>query len=216
MEFNQINLTTHDHVDRRIIYAVLGSVALLVALFTLFNTVSAFQVFSERSTYRSKIKDLQQQGKSLQAAEKGNADYDSETAAALQKRSRHVNRLIALDIFPWTGILDELEKAIPPQVVLNRFLPAPDFKTIRISGHTPSVEPITQFQDALGKSPLFQSVVLENMDFGQEGAASTASSAKGAMQFEMICGLNLKEIFPEDAYGGLWMTIASATAGSFR
>ena len=209
MEFNQISLTTHGHVDRRIIYAVLGSVVLLVATFTLFNVVNGFRIFNERSTYRSKITDLQKQAESLQNSEKGSVDFDREAAATLQKRSRHVNRLIALDIFPWITVLDELEKAIPPQVVLDRFLPAPDFKTIRISGQTPAVEPITRFQDAMGKSPLFQSVVLENMDFGQKDKAANPSPADKGMRFEMICGLRLKELFPEERYGSLWMTIAS-------
>ena len=36
-------------------------------------------------------------------------------------------------------------------MVLDRFLPSPDMKTIRINGRTPSVEPITRFQEALGK-----------------------------------------------------------------
>lgn len=216
MEFNQINLTTHDHVDRRIIYAVLGGVALLLALFTLSNMVNGFHAFSERSTYMSKIKDLQQQAKTLTPLDKNAAEYSTEAAAALQKRSRHANYLIALDIFPWVKILDELEKTIPPQVVLDRFLPEASLHTIRITGYTPSVEPITRFQDALGKSELFQSVVLENMDFGTGPSTQKSSIAKGDMHFEMICGLNLKAIFPEDTYGGLWRTLAAKKTGNVR
>jgi Tfp pilus assembly protein PilN len=216
MEFNQINLTTHDHVDRRIIYAVLGSVALLLAIFTLFNVINGFQAFSARGDYQSKIKDLQQQAKTLSSLDQNDSAFDTKVAEALQKRSRHANYLIALDIFPWVAILDELEKTIPPQVVLDRFLPDADLKSIRITGYTPSVEPITRFQDALGKSEMFQSVVLENMDFGAGPSATKGGAGNGAMHFEMICVLNLKTVFPEETYGRLWITLASAKTGNAR
>ena len=216
MEFNQINLTTHDHVDRRIVYAILGSVAVILAIFTLFNVVSGFQALGERSDYRAKIQDLQQQAQALAKLDENGAAFDAEAAAALQKRSQHVNYLIALDVFPWITVMDALERAIPPQVVLDRFIPAQDLKTIRISGRTPSVEPISQFQAALEKTDLFQSVVLENMDIGSEASTAGASGENGAMQFEMICGLNLKAVFPEDQYGGLWMTLAASTSGNRR
>ena len=216
MEFNQINLTTHDHVDRRIIYAVLGGVVLLLAIFTLFNVVNGFQTYSARSDYLSKIENLQQQAKALTSLDQNGPEFDPKTAVALQNRSRHANYLIALHIFPWIDILDELEKTIPPQVVLDRFLPDPDLKTIRITGHTPSVEPITRFQDALGKSELFQSVVLENMDFGAGPSAKKGAAGNGAMHFEMICGLNLKALFPEETYGGLWITLAATKTGNVR
>jgi Tfp pilus assembly protein PilN len=213
MEFNQINLTTHDHVDRRIIYAVLGGVALLLAAFTLINGIHWISKYSERSRYHAKISELQQQASTLSASRGDEPPFKPEAALALQKSSRHANYLIALDIFPWIAILDELEKTIPPQIILDRFLPAADLKTIRISGHTPSVEPLTRFQDALGKSDFFQSVVLENMDFGTGSSKQNGSSGNGAMQFEMICGLNLKTLFPEASHGDFWMTLIAATTG---
>lgn len=213
MEFNQINLTTHDHVDRRIIYAVLGGVALLLAAFTLINGIQWISKYSERSRYQSKISELQKQASALSASRADEPPFKPEAALALQKSSRQANYLIALDIFPWIDILDEIENAMPPEVVLDRFLPATDLKTIRISGHTPSVEPLTRFQEALGKSDYFQSVVLENMDFGTGSAKPKGAAGNDAMQFEMICGLNLKAVFPEASYGELWMTLISATSG---
>lgn len=216
MEFNQINLTTHDHPDRRIVFGVLGGVAVLLAMFTLTNAVSGFQGISERAEYRAKIHDLQQQAKNLAQQDKNGAAFDAEATAALQKRSRHANYLIALDIFPWMTILDELEKAIPPQVVLDRFLPSQDLKTLRVNGHTPSVEPITRFQEALAKSDLIQSVVIENLDFGAESPTGNGAAGNPAMHFEMICGLNLAAVFPEAKYGGLWMTLADVKAGNSR
>ena len=134
MEFNQINLTTHDHMDRRIIYAVLGGVALLLAAFTLINGIQWISKYSERSRYQSKISELQQQASAFSAARADEPPFKPEAALALQKSSRQANYLIALDIFPWIDILDEIEKAMPPDVVLDRFLPATDLKTIRISG----------------------------------------------------------------------------------
>ena len=216
MEFNQINLTTHDHVDRRVIHAVLGGVALLLAAFTLINGIQWISKYSERSRYQTKISELQQQAGALSASRGDEPPFKPEAALALQKSSRHANYLIALDIFPWIAILDELEKAMQPQVILYQFLPAADLKTIRISGHTPSVEPLTRFQDALGKSAFFQSVVLENMDFGSGPTKRKGAAGNGAMQFEMICGLNLKAVFPEESHGELWMTLVSATTGKGR
>ena len=214
MEFNQINLTTHDHVDRRILFGALGSVTVLLVFFTVFNTVSGIQAYRERASYRSKIKNLQLQAKTIVSVDAEGAALDAEGAETLQKRSRFANHLIALDIFPWVHILDELEKTIPPQIVLDQFLPDADLKTIRIAGHTSSVEPITEFQNALEKSEILQSVVLENMDFGSGTAGPKSNGGGGAMQFEMICGLDLKALFPEEQYGNLWMTLTSMKAGN--
>ena len=216
MEFSQINLTTHDHVDRRIVFGILGAVALFLAIFTLVNAVNGFQAFNERSDYRAKISDLQQQAKALTKQDEIVATFDAAAAGELQKRIRNANYLIALDIFPWITIMDELEKAIPPQVVLDRFLPSQDLKTIRINGRMPSVEPITRFQEALGKSNLFQSVVIENMDFGPESSATKGAAASSGMHFEMVCRLNLAALFPENPYGRLWMTLADVKAGKVR
>jgi len=216
MEFNQINLATHDHPDRRIVFGVLGGVAVLLAVFTLTNAVSGFQGINARAEYRTKIRDLQQQVKNLTQQDKEGAPFDAKAAEALQKRSRQANYLIALDIFPWITILDELEKAIPPQVVLDRFLPAQDLKSIRINGHTPSVEPITRFQEALANSNLIQSVVIENLNFGAESPTGKGAADTPAMHFEMICGLNLAAAFPEEEYGGLWMTLADVKTGNSR
>ena len=213
MEFNQINLTTHDHVDRRIIYAVLGGVALLLAAFTLINGIQWISKYSERSRYQTKISELKQQAGALSASQGDESPFKPEAALALQKSSRQANYLIALDIFPWIDILDEIEKTMPPQIILDQFLPAADLKTIRISGHTPSVEPLRRFQDALGKSDFFQSVILENMDFGTGSAQRKGTAGNGAMQFEMICGLNLKTVFPEVSHGDFWMTLVVATTG---
>ena len=216
MEFNQINLTTQDHVDRRIVYGVLGGVVTLLALFTLSNAVSGIQAYRERSAYQAKITDLQQQAQTLTDSDKNAGNFNAETAKAMQNRSRQANFLIALDLFPWIRILDELESAIPSQVVLDRFLPEPDLTTIRITGRTSSVEPITHFQEALEKSEIFQSVVLENMDFGTGSSALPSPNGNGAMKFEIICGLNLKALFPEAQYGEIWMTLASQPTGNKR
>jgi hypothetical protein len=68
----------------------------------------------------------------------------------------------------------------------------------------------------LGKSSLFQSVVIENLDLGPESPAAKDPQGAGAMHFEMICGLNLEAVFPEEQYGGLWMTLAAVKAGNAR
>ena len=203
-------------MDRRIVFGILGGIALFVAIFTLFNVVNGFQMFNERSDYHAKVQDLQQQAQALTKQNEDLAAFDPKAADELQKRIQDANYLIALDIFPWTAILDELERAIPSQVVLDRFLPAQDLKTIRINGRTTSVEPITQFQEALGKSNLFQSVVIENMDFSPESSAAEGSAAGSGMHFEMICTLNLQALFPEEQYGGLWMALTDVKAGELK
>ena len=80
MEFDQINLTTHDHVDRRLVFGILGGVALLLAIFTLFNAISGFQTLKEQSDYRAKIRDLQQQAKTLTREDESVTAFDAEGA----------------------------------------------------------------------------------------------------------------------------------------
>lgn len=216
MEFNQINLTTRDHVDRRILYGVLGGVAALLVIFTVLNAINGFQAYREQRDYRRKIEDLREQAGALREDKRDGRGFTTDAAEDLQARGRHANYLIALDVFPWTTILDALEEAVPPPIVLERFAPAPDLKSIRITGFTPSMEPITQFQDALGKAAVFQSIVLENMDLGTGEASRTPADRSGAIRFEMMCHLDLQVLLPEEIYGGLWMALASQGGGNTR
>ena len=216
MEFNQINLTTHDHIDRRVIYAMLGSAIVLLSFFTLFNMFNGLSAFQEGRSYSDKIDELRQQAKSLVNPNQDDSGYDKKEAEAIQNRNRNANFLIALDIFPWVAILDELEKAIPPQIVLDRFMPKEDLKSIRITGHTTTVESITKFQNALESSAFFQSVVLENMDFGAGKSKPGGSAAANGIHFELICGLNLKAIFPKDQYSEFWMTLTETPTKTNR
>jgi Tfp pilus assembly protein PilN len=216
MEFNQINLTTQDHVDRRILYGLLGTLALVLSIFTVLNAVNGIQAYREKRDYQVKINELQEQVKSLSAQNGGADEVDDDAVVALQERTRRANYLIALDVYPWIAILDALESAIPNQVVLDRFVPSSDLQSIRITGFTSSVEPITQFQDALGASALFSSVILENMDLGTGTTNDQPQADKGAIHFEMMCHLDLKALLPEDVYGGLWIALASAVKGGQR
>ena len=216
MEFNQINLTTRDHVDRRVLYGLLGAVAALLVIFTVLNAVNGIQAYREQRDYRNKIEDLREQAGALREDKSEGGGFTTDAAEDMQERSRHANYLIALDVFPWIAILDALEEAVPARIVLERFAPVPDLKSIRISGYTPSVEPLTQFQDALGKAAVFQSIVLENMDLGTGDAPRTSAKPTGAIRFEMMCHLDLRALLPEETYGGLWMTLASQGGGKAR
>jgi Tfp pilus assembly protein PilN len=125
-------------------------------------------------------------------------------------QSLGINRLIALDLFPWVQVLNALEKALPDVVVIDRFRPVDGFRRIDLAGHTDSLEQLVRFQENLEASDMFASVVLENMGLGNEPGSASLSNAERRTDFQLHCRLQLEVVFPEESYGLLHLALKKA------
>jgi Tfp pilus assembly protein PilN len=122
-----------------------------------------------------------------------------------------INRLIALDLFPWVKVLDALEKALPDAVVIDSFRPDEGFARIHLAGHTDSLEQLVRFQERLEASDLFSAVVLENMGLGDDRNDNNNPNARSRMKFKLHCRLRLDRALPVETHGGLWRALEGAS-----
>ena len=203
MDFDQINLTTRKRIDHRIRYLLYGTSIAVVALAALFNLYTGFQAYSERRAYEDKIAKLQQQAQRLSADETKGGAVSPKAYERMMQQSLRINRLIALDLFPWAQVLDALEEALPDAVVIDRFQPVDGFTRINLAGHTDSLEQLVRFQESLEASDMFVSVVLENMGVGNGSGGAPSSSSDRRTAFQLNCRLQLGAVFPEEHYGSL-------------
>ena len=207
MELNQINLTTRDHIDLRLVQSIFATVIGVLLLISVTNLYNGFRGRQERVFYQEKISALQQEVKTPGKGDGHPAPPDNEAFQALEARSRSINRLIVRDIFPWTRILDALENALPPEVRIDVFRPSADFLQIDLAGQTASLEELVRFQKQLEESPLFQRVVLLDMDLGGAPEESRLKAAGSAMRFNLSCQLRMDAVMPPGTYGDLWRTM---------
>ncbi|MBL0714199.1 MAG: PilN domain-containing protein [Desulfosarcina sp.] len=210
MVFDQINLTTRERIDYRIRFMLFGGIAALVLIISVINLYKGYQAYRERAAYQDKIEQLQQQALKLQAAEKRTGQVSDKAYQTLMNKSLRINHLIALDLFPWVKVLDALEDALPAVVVIDTFQAVDGFTRINLAGHTDSLEQLVQFQEGLEASDLFASVVLENMGLGGGSKGTTQPDSGRRMEFKLHCRLQLDKVFPEEAYGSLWLTLKKA------
>lgn len=85
------------------------------------------------------------------------------SAAGLQQLPREValaNQLIEKRSFSWTRFLTELERAIPPRMVINSIRLAPSSSQIHLTGSSVNLEDITALTVSLQDHPAFSDPVL--------------------------------------------------------
>jgi hypothetical protein len=209
MELERINLTTLEHLNKRRLQGVLAAVLALLLAISVWNLYLGLRYHGERRTYQSRIDRLEKE------LGQGTATDSLDDAAwrSAQQAGRFLNRLVAIDIFPWPLVLDVLEEAIPQGVALNRFSPDDDLNALLLEGTAESVERLTQFQSALEKTPLFSSVALQTMALEGRGAGGSGPAMSGSgLSFELRCRFNLTRLFPEENRGGLGWTLAKPEA----
>lgn len=210
MVFDQINLTTRERIDNRIRFLLFGGLTALVVIISLTNITKGYQIYHERSTYQDKLRQLKQQALKLQSTGAGKGNVSPKAYQALMNKGIRVNRLIALDIFPWARVLDALEKALPEVVIIDAFRPVDGFARIHLAGRTDSLDQLVRFQERLEASDIFTTVVLENMGLGGGVSGGTLPKTKSRMAFKLYCRLRMDRVFPEATQGALWRALKKA------
>jgi hypothetical protein len=210
MIFDQINLTTRERIDHRIRFLLYGGMALLVLFISVVNLVKGYQIYQERAAYQVKLEQLQQQTQKLQTAGTGSGEVSKKKYQSLMNRGLRVNRLIALDLFPWVKVLSALEKSQPDVVIIDSFRPVNGFTRIHLAGRTDSLEKLVRFQERLETNDLFAAVVLDNMGLGEGDAGGSEPNPGGRMEFKLRCRLRLDQLFPEETHGALWLALKKA------
>lgn len=184
-----LNLATTEYYDRKSAYPAVAIAVLLVLLLSLFN----FHLYSRN---RAEIREYERNISHLETMQAARNQANSASMSApskkeidsVKERASFVNRLIAMDNFPWDRFLDELESRTPPDVLILRFTTTKDPGKFRIEGKAGSMKEITEFLKGMDRSTLFRNSALLNVSTWKEADRKVNSSGEPSIRFEIETG----------------------------
>jgi Tfp pilus assembly protein PilN len=181
-----LNLATTEYYDRRSAYPALAAAVILVLLLSLFNMHLYARNRAEIREYERKISHLEKIEADRNRGNRENIPALSKTEIDLLKeRVGFVNRLIAMDNFPWNRILDELESRTPSEILILRFTTTKDPGRFRIEGKAGSMKEVTEFLKGMDHSTLFRNSALMSVSTLKEADRKDNSSGEPAIRFEI-------------------------------
>ncbi len=98
----------------------------------------------------------------------------------LAERVRFYNSLLEASAFSWTGLLNELEAALPEGVGVAEIRPDQQLTGVQLRGEARTLEVLTGFVRRLEERPLFTRVFLL-----RQGARKDDRSGREVLQFEI-------------------------------
>lgn len=110
----------------------------------------------------------------------GGAAGPTESPAGLAARVRFYNSLLEASAFSWTGLLNELEAALPEGVGLAEVRPDQQLTAVQLRGEARTLEALTGFVRRLEGRPLFARVFLL-----RHGGRKEARSGREILDFEI-------------------------------
>ena len=116
-----LNLATTEYYDRKSAYPALAAALLFLLLLSIFNVHLYTRNRAEIREYEEKISHLESQAAGSQAKREPAPAVSKAEIDSIKERVVFVNRLIAMDSFPWDRFLDELESRTPSDILILRF-----------------------------------------------------------------------------------------------
>ncbi|RJR44802.1 MAG: hypothetical protein C4576_12835 [Desulfobacteraceae bacterium] len=190
----ELNLATRRHPDGKRNYPAVAAALLVLLLLTLYTVYLHTRNRAEIREYEQRISRLEQSQASRIQANRKAAPTKGEIDS-LRERVSFVNRVIALDSFPWNRFLDELELCTPPDVLLLRFATTKDADRFRIEGNAGSMKEITEFMKGMDSSALFRNTNLLSVSTLKEADRKEGSGREPPIRFEMETGSAVKPPF---------------------
>lgn len=119
----------------------------------------------------------------------GTAARPGEWPAGLAERVRFYNGLLEASAFSWTGLLNELEAALPEGVGLADVRPDQQLTAVQLRGEARTLEALTGFVRRLEERPLFTRVFLL-----RHGGRKDARSGREILDFEIRLDLQQERV----------------------
>lgn len=110
----------------------------------------------------------------------GGGARPAERVADLGERVRFYNGILEASAFSWTGLLNELELALPEGVGLVEIQPDQHLSGARLRGEARTLEALTGFVRRLEERPLFARVFLL-----RHGARKDSRSGREVLEFDV-------------------------------
>jgi len=196
-------MATLEYYDKRIVYSfVLGAIIFLVAI-TGYNINMGVKYQKEMSEYEEKIEKLEQNQSPKKFLHK---ELKEEEINQIKTDALFVNKLIAIDIFPWDRLLETLEDDTPEDIILMNLSLFDIYDKLLLKGYAGSIEQIALFLKKLEESSIFQKCMILKLSIDKGGLEKISKKKSFNIYFEIESSLLMKEIFPEDKYGNLATT----------
>ena len=197
-------MATLEYYDKRIVYSVVLGVIIFLVAVTGYNINMGVKYQKEISGYEEKIERLKQNQSQRKFFHK---ELKEEEINQIKTDALFVNKLIAIDIFPWDRLLETLEDDTPEDIILMDLSLSDIYDKLLLKGYAGSIEKITLFLKKLEESSIFQKCMILKLSV-EKGRLEEISKKKSFnIYFVIESSLLMKEIFPEDKYGNLATTL---------
>lgn len=202
-------MATLQYHDKRIVYSVvLGAIIFLLAI-TGYNVNVGFKYQKEISGYKEKIGKLDQNQSKIKFVRK---ELKEEEIKQIKTDALFVNKLIAIDVFPWNRLLETLEDNMPEDIILMNLSLSDIYESdiydkLLLKGYAGSIEKIALFIKKLEESSMFQNCMILKLSVEKGGLEEISKKKSFNIYFEIESSLLMNEIFPEDKYGNLATTL---------
>ncbi|MBC2693963.1 MAG: PilN domain-containing protein [Desulfobacteraceae bacterium] len=204
----KINMATLEYHDTRIVYSVVLGAIIFLAAITGYNINMEVQYQKEISEYEEKIGKLEQNQSQRKFLHK---ELKEEEIKQIKTDALFVNKLIAIDIFPWDRLLETLENNIPEDIILMNLSMSDIYESgiydkLLLKGYTDSIEKIALFLKNLEESSIFQKCMILKLSVEKGNLEEISKKKSCNIYFEIEISLLMNAIFPEDKYGNLATT----------
>ncbi len=198
------NLATIEYVDRRLAFFLMLSASAFILSISLILIHQFFNDADRIRVYQGKILQRKQQTNAKERADgEKHKTFTKEQQKDLLERIVRINRLIAMDIFPWNRILEDLERSLPEGLYIESFVPVEDFSSITLKGRADSESKVAFFYKRLEENKIFEKNALTTFQVKPRNESNTGKALEIDIQFTMECRLALPNIFADPHYHGI-------------
>ena len=156
------NLSTRPFYNERLVTAALALAALLIVLVTAFNVVQLTTLSRRNATLGATVNGAETEAERLRRqAAQARGQVDRKRLEAVLQASEEANRLIDRRVFSWTGLLNQLEATLPPDVRIQAIRPNDDEGVLKLSMNVFArrIEDVETFITRLEDTGAFRDVV---------------------------------------------------------
>ena len=180
-------MATLQYHDKRIVYSVvLGAIIFLLAI-TGYNVNVGFKYQKEISGYEEKIGKLDQNQSKIKFVRK---ELKEEEIKQIKTDALFVNKLIAIDVFPWNRLLETLEDNMPEDIILMNLSLSDIYESdiydkLLLKGYAGSIEKIALFLKKLEESSMFQKCMILKLSVEKGGLEEISKKKSFNIYFEI-------------------------------
>jgi hypothetical protein len=155
------NLSTRPFYNERAVQALLGGLAVVLVLLSLFTVWRFVALTGQQRELSARIaRDESRAGALRREAVQVRSRVDARLLESTVKATREANAVIDERTFSWTALFNVFERTIPSEVRLRAVTPSNDRGVflVRFTVNTPRVEPVGLFLDRLEAAGAFVGV----------------------------------------------------------